>query len=87
MKRFLIGITFGLVLGWLTVPICGAISHHHYGTPLLTDEQVEEVEENVDLSHTYKWYLAQILKTVREANTHLQEIELNTKAVKDKLHA
>ncbi|MGH7974832.1 MAG: hypothetical protein ACREBR_04855 [bacterium] len=36
---------------------------------------------------TYKQYLLQIVKEMKTANIHLQNIEDNTKAVKDKLHA
>lgn len=35
----------------------------------------------------YKQYLSKMLASMKEVNEHLAAIELNTRAVKDKLHA
>ena len=79
MKRFLIGVFIGLIIGWITVPIASA----------LLPNSVIYVGDDEDFrsSHAYKWYLTQILQYMKSIDKHLQSVEENTKAVKDKLHA
>ena len=72
MKRFLMGTFIGLFIGWLTVPVIRAA--------FVDDDEFRG-------SHAYKWYLTQMLKEIKDVNSHLAAIESNTLAVKEKLHA
>jgi len=83
MKRFLLGIIVGLVLGWVTVPFLVA-SFSISQSDGATGGFVSDDEPNI---RTYKDYLKQMLKEIREVNTHLKNVEANTFAVKEKLKA
>ena len=102
MKRFLIGVFIGLLLGWVFVPIIKATFSvgasgdtlkvadvvkppiFHYPPDLKPSYEEADDEPNI---HSYKGYLQQMLKEIREVNAHLEKIEINTAAVKEKLHA
>jgi hypothetical protein len=84
MKRFLLGAGVGLFLGWLTVPFLKA-SYEVNQSDHTTRSQVDD--DDLRSAHAYKWYLQQLLSEMRQANQHLQEIEANTKAVREKLKA
>lgn len=45
------------------------------------------VRADDDSPRSYKQYLFQMLRAIHEVNSHLINIENNTKALRDKLHA
>ena len=81
MKRLLLGVFIGLLLGWATVPFLSARIR------IATDSSFVNDDDDYKAPHTYKGYLTQMLIAMKQVNAHLEQIELNTKAVKDKLHA
>jgi hypothetical protein len=60
--------------------LCGALL-----TAMLIS--ISPVFADDDSPRSYKQYLSQMLYYMRKVDAHLQAIEDNTKAVKDKLHA
>lgn len=82
MKCFLLGATVGLILGWITVPIVKATFSVPSSGTMLVDE-----DDNFRASHAYKWYLQQMLSYMKSIDQTLKSLDVNIKAVKDKLHA
>jgi hypothetical protein len=86
MKRFLLGVWIGLPLGWLTVPVVKAsYSVVQSDQPVSRSDFLDD--DDVKASHAYKWYLQQMLLAMKQLDQHLQKIEENTRAVKEKLKA
>jgi hypothetical protein len=83
MKRFLAGALLGLFLGWITVPVVKAT----YSVSQSDGVFHSIDDEDLKSTHAYKWYLIQILISMKEMNTHLINVEANTLAVKKKLNA
>ena len=81
MKRFLVGVFIGLVIGWATVPAIKAAF-----VPVVPYQGVES-DEDFRASHAYKWFLQQMLMHIDSIDKKMTDLNDNMKAVKEKLHA
>lgn len=80
MKRFLVGVFLGLVIGWATVPVIRAAW-------ISVPYQRVDNDDDFRTSHAYKWFLQQMLMHIDSIDKKMTELNDNMKAVKDKLHA
>jgi hypothetical protein len=72
MKQFLLGVVCGILIV-LVLGLSQLFIPHAYA------------DDGDNLK--YKQYLSQMLRAMKEVNSHLAAIEENTRAVKEKLHA